>query len=839
MSATRYSCVLVSLSVVLSCPGRATASEEPQQAQRILQSTGVKGGFIVHIGCGDGKLTAALQAGDGYVVHGLDTDIEDVQKARTYIQSLGRYGRVSVDCWKGKSLPYIDNLANLIVAESADGIAHDEIVRVLAPGGVAWIKKQGQWNKTVKPWPEELDEWTHYLHDPQGTMVGKDREVGLPRRMQWVGGPKWMRNHDFMASLSAMVSSNGRIFYIIDEGLRNHIYLPGRWVLIARDAFNGTILWKRQIAKWFPHIWPFKSGPSYLSRRLVAIDDRVYVTIGINAPLSVLDAATGKTIRTYEQTEDTGEVLVDRGTVYVVDDPDEAEAAYKHASDNRGKERNRVNSEFGWSKDSEVRTLKAISSESGKVLWKHTDRIAPLTTAVKDDLVYFHDGQHVVALDRTTGSKRWISHATGQWVNPTTGYAMRMIVGDGVIVVSGQKGVRGGRLVGVSPADGKVLWTHEQLKSGHFSPEDVYLINGLVWTVHTGKVQEKGTHFVAVDAKTGEIREDFVAEHPEVFFMHQRCYPGRATEKYIMTSGTGTEILPLNSKKVELHHWLRGACIYGIMPCNGLLYKTPDSCACYYQSKLPHLCAIRSADSGIEASQYQRLEKGPGYDQVTDTDIQSRDCWPAYRHDNVRSGATNTEVPSKPGKIWRQKIGGRLSAMTADSGKLFISAIDEHRLYALDADSGELLWSYMTGGRVDSPPAIWRGRAIFGCTDGWVYCLRISDGKLVWRFRAAPTTARLLSYQQPESLWPVHGSVLVRSGVAYCLAGRSAFLDGGMRLLRLDCATGRVLSETVLDEKDPSTGANIQTLIAGKSMPVANPDILSCDDNYIYMAAQR
>jgi outer membrane protein assembly factor BamB len=491
----------------------------------------------VHIGCGDGKLTAALQAGDGYVVHGLDTDIEDVQKARTYIQSLGRYGRVSVDCWKGKSLPYIDNMANLIVAESADGIAHDEIVRVLAPGGVAWIKKQGQWNKTVKPWPEELDEWTHYLHDPQGTMVGKDREVGLPRRMQWVGGPKWMRNHDFMASLSAMVSSNGRIFYIIDEGLRNHIYLPGRWVLIARDAFNGTILWKRQIAKWFPHIWPFKSGPSYLSRRLVAIDDRVYVTIGINAPLSVLDAATGKTIRTYEQTEDTGEVLVDRGTVYVVDDPDEAEAAYKHASDNRGKERNRVNSEFGWSKDSEVRTLKAISSESGKVLWKHTDRIAPLTTAVKDDLVYFHDGQHVVALDRTTGSKRWISHATGQWVNPTTGYAMRMIVGDGVIVVSGQKGVRGGRLVGVSPADGKVLWTHEQLKSGHFSPEDVYLINGLVWTVHTGKVQEKGTHFVAVDAKTGEIREDFVAEHPEVFFMHQRCYPGRATEKYTGCAG--------------------------------------------------------------------------------------------------------------------------------------------------------------------------------------------------------------------------------------------------------------------------------------------------------------
>jgi outer membrane protein assembly factor BamB len=806
---------------------------------QILQATGIQGGLIVHIGCGDGRLTAALRTGDSYLVHGLDTDIENVQKARGYIASLGHYGKVSVDHWTGKNLPYIDNLANLVVAERADGVPHDEIMRVLAPRGVAWTKKAGKWERTVKPWPMELDEWTHYLHDPQGTMVGKDKTVGLPRRMQWVGGPKWMRNHDFMASLSAMVSSNGRIFYIIDEGLRNHIYLPGRWVLIARDAFNGTVLWRREIARWFPHTWPFKSGPAYLPRRLVAVDDRVYVTLGINARLSELDAATGETIRTYEHTEDTGEVLVDRGKVYVVNDPDEAEVAYKHASDNRGKERNRVNSEFGWSKDAEVRTLKALSSESGKVLWRHRNRIAPLTAAVKGNALYFHDGEHVVALDRTTGQQRWVSEATGQWSNPATGYAMRMIVGDGTIIVSGQKGARGRRLVGVSAADGKVLWTNEQLKSGHFSPEDVYLINGLVWTVQTGKVQEKGTHFIAVDAGTGEVREDFVAEHPQVFFMHQRCYPGRATEKYIMTSGTGTEILPLDSKKVELHHWLRGACIYGIMPCNGMLYKTPDSCACYYQSKLPHLCAIGSTDKNVELPQGHRLEKGPAYGPVRDAGTQPRDSWPAYRHDNVRSGATSTEVPSKLDKVWQRKIGGKLSTMTAAYGKLFVAAIDEHTVHALDANSGARLWSYMTGGRVDSPPTIWRGRAIFGCADGWVYCVRISDGKLVWRFRAAPTGAKLLSYQQVESPWPVHGSVLIRGDVAYCLAGRTVFLDGGMRLLRLDCSTGKMLSETVLNEIDPSTGMNIQTLIAGKSMPVANPDILSCDDKYIYMAAQR
>jgi hypothetical protein len=65
------------------------------------------------------------------------------------------------------------------------------------------------------------------------------------------------------------------------------------------------------------------------------------------------------------------------------------------------------------------------------------------------------------------------------------------------------------------------------------------------------------------------------------------------------------------------------------------------------------------------------------------------------------------------------------------------------------------------------------------------------------------------------------------------------FFDGGMRLARLDAATGGLVSETVLNELDPETGANLQTLIKGKSMPVANPDILSCDGKYVYMQAQR
>ena len=66
--------------------GPAAAGED---AQAILEATGVKGGLIVHVGCGDGRLTAALHANDRYVVHGLDRDAANVAKARAHFRSLG------------------------------------------------------------------------------------------------------------------------------------------------------------------------------------------------------------------------------------------------------------------------------------------------------------------------------------------------------------------------------------------------------------------------------------------------------------------------------------------------------------------------------------------------------------------------------------------------------------------------------------------------------------------------------------------------------------------------------------------------------------------------------
>jgi len=197
-----------------------------------------------------------------------------------------------------------------------------------------------------------------------------------------------------------------------------------------------------------------------------------------------------------------------------------------------------------------------------------------------------------------------------------------------------------------------------------------------------------------------------------------------------------------------------------------------------------------------------------------------------YRYDTARSGHTKTAVPADVKQAWQADVGGRLSAPVVAGGKVFVASVDCHTVHALDAVSGKEAWSYTAGGRVDSPPAIWQGRALFGSADGWVYCLRTDDGRLIWRFRAAPEDRRMTAFEQVESVWPVSGSVLVRDGTVYCIAGRVVHLDGGLRLLRLDSRTGKKLSETILNQSN-------------NRVQVGQPDILSSDGKYVYMKSLR
>ncbi len=64
------------------------------------------------------------------------------------------------------------------------------------------------------------------------------------------------------------------------------------------------------------------------------------------------------------------------------------------------------------------------------------------------------------------------------------------------------------------------------------------------------------------------------------------------------------------------------------------------------------------------------------------------------------------------------------------------------------------------------------------------------------------------------------------------------FLDGGLRLFRMDPRTGKVLSETRLDDQDHDADKTLQDYMRQHNMPVALPDILSCANDHIYMRSQ-
>ncbi|MHC4178894.1 MAG: outer membrane protein assembly factor BamB family protein, partial [Planctomycetota bacterium] len=378
-------------------------AHHPEQSRRaaesIYEATGVQGGLIVHLGCGDGKLTAALRANDRYLVHGLDSNMDKVRQARQHIQSLGIYGKVAVEkLGRANRLPYVNDLVNLVVAEDLGDVSMTEVMRVLCPDGVAYVKEGAKWKRTNKPRPTDIDEWTHFLHDAGGNAVASDRQVGPPRRLRWVAGPRWCRSHEFPSSVNAVVTSGGRIFTIFDESITG-VYrkLPQRCNLIARDAANGVLLWKEPMRQWQPE---FGTGTGNrwnihhtIPRRLIAQGDRVYVTLAfLDSPVSVLDAATGEILtESLEGTKGADEMILSDGILIVKITKGRSVAATVRMG-----------------KKSLDDTLAAVEVATGKQRWrKENTRVMPYALSAQDGRVVYHNLEELICLDTRTGNEMW------------------------------------------------------------------------------------------------------------------------------------------------------------------------------------------------------------------------------------------------------------------------------------------------------------------------------------------------------------------------------------------------------------------------------------------------
>lgn len=192
------------------------------------------------------------------------------------------------------------------------------------------------------------------------------------------------------------------------------------------------------------------------------------------------------------------------------------------------------------------------------------------------------------------------------------------------------------------------------------------------------------------------------------------------------------------------------------------------------------------------------------------------DDWPTFNHDNRRSGvngeqlkpplkrAWTFEASNPPAPAWpspaRRDYWHRLENLRATTtydrvfhvvgvgGAVYFGSSADGKVYALDAATGRLRWSFFTEGPVRLAPVVAEDKVYVGSDDGYVYCLSAADGSLVWKFAAAFDSRLIPGNGAIISAWPVRAGLVVDAGTLYFTAG--LFPSQGAYLFAVNAVDG-------------------------------------------------
>ena len=362
---------------------------------------------------------------------------------------------------------------------------------------------------------------------------------------------------------------------------------------------------------------------------------------------------------------------------------------------------------------------------------------------------------------------------------------------------------QGGLCVHVGVRDGKHVWAYKYSLIRHGGRYwNTLGVGGLIW-VHNAESTGGREGWEGLNPQTGEVVKTFTGPK-----MGHRCSADTASPNFIICGSF--DFADLHAGEFKKFYPVRNGCgAGGVVPANRMVYTFPHGCRCRNWVRGFVACAAtETPGDGAATRTTSRLQKGPAFGATTGASKQSTLEWPTYRHDAGRSAATACEGPQRLGKLWETQVtapaianqaewdladGGRMTAPVVAQGLVFVAAIDQHTLKAFDAKTGAPRWSFTAGGRIDCPPTIYRGMCMVGSRDGWVYCLTADEGRLMWRYLAAPRESRIVYYGQMESVWPVAGGVLIYDGLAYFAAGRHADIDGGIVVSAVEPKTGKLV----------------------------------------------
>ncbi|MEI7434740.1 MAG: PQQ-binding-like beta-propeller repeat protein [Methanomicrobiales archaeon] len=192
---------------------------------------------------------------------------------------------------------------------------------------------------------------------------------------------------------------------------------------------------------------------------------------------------------------------------------------------------------------------------------------------------------------------------------------------------------------------------------------------------------------------------------------------------------------------------------------------------------------------------------------------------------------------------WTFTTGDRVySSPAVVDGVVYVGS-DDNKVYALDAASGSEKWSYLTGGRVLTSPAVVNGIVYVGSYDKNLYALDAATGTKLWSFTmkgwvtADPvvTDGVVYSGSLNDKLYAINastGTELWNASLgAYpsvdsspAVANGVVYVTGGEKILyALDESTGGILWSFTLNEK-----------ISGSPSVANNIVYVGCNDDNLY-----
>tara|TARA_R110002072_G_scaffold302615_1_gene486845 strand:- start:132037 stop:135150 length:3114 start_codon:yes stop_codon:yes gene_type:complete len=787
------------------------------------------GGIVVALDFEDGQSIAELAVDGPFTVHALLRDEAQVAAARKVIQEAGVYGKVSCDLYNGRELPYVDSLVNLVLCKASCEVPEAELLRVLVPGGRLVTEGANGWKKKAKPLPDGHDEWNQFLHGADNNGVAQD-DVGPPQRLRWHDTPEYGRSKAMAPSFTNMVSADGVLLTIEDRATTEDVNAPVEYYLVARDGFNGIELWKRPMEHW--NKWQtgsIKSIPTQQQRCLAAVGRNVYVCDGFGEPVTSLAIRTGAVRQVYEHTKHTTEFAIDGSILYAIKG-----TPYKlpraPASDGRFE-------------------LCAVSLTDGEERWSLAidDEYTGGTFAVKGSRLVYHSTSGLTCLDSASGKALWTEAVPIPKAPPTTDEASRakrrgkkpvasaefsanvhptLVLTDDIVL----SGIHGS-VTAKSLEDGRTLWS-ESAGQNYMKSTDIFVADGLVWS----------RDLQGREAATGNVVRTLSQEMTGPM-SHDRCYRNRITHRYYLNSATGgSDFVKLDGTAESPNPWARSTCGLAVMPANGMLYNGPYVCQCAIATMATGVNGFYNGsdntDRRFNVKVEPRLVKGPAFGELEGAAASAND-WPTYRYSSMRSGVTSGRTAVDLAVRWKIDVGSHPTAPVVAGDSVFVADRDGYTLYSLNRESGETRWSFIADGRIDSPPTYYKGLILVGSRGGSVYCLRASDGQLVWTFSGMPQRRLICDTGRLESAWPVHGSIMIHDDTAYFAAGRSTFLDGGIAVFGLDPISGVMKHSRIMQGPYEDDTLSFPVQASGTfQLEGCKGDIFSCTGNELFMRNQ-